>query len=170
MAINLETVPQDEYACEAYISGSQTHNLSDMPMRRRTEPGDPIHRNICGWIDPIALSKSKYFLTFLNDAMRMTYLAVLKTKTAKEVRECFLEFRNVFEQDGCRVKSIRTDGGGKYMKQLPELCRETGIHHEATAPYTPEQNGVAERANETICERIRVILADTDLPKQLWAE
>ena len=170
MAIDPETLPQEGYACEACISGSQTRNLSDAPMKRRTEPGDLIHSDICGWIDPIALGESRYFLTFIDDTTRMTYLSVLKTKTAKEVRECFHEFRNVFEQDGRRVKSIRTDGGGEYQKQMAEFCKDTGIHHEVTAPYTPEQNGVAERANRTICERIRAILADTGLPKELWAE
>ena len=152
MAIDPETLPKEGYACEACISGSQTRNLSDAPMKRRSEPGDLIHSDICGWIDPIALGDSRYFLTFIDDATRMTYLFALKTKTAKEVRECFLEFRNVFEQDGRRVKSIRTDGGGEYQKQMAEFCKDAGIHHEVTAPYTPEQNGVAERANRTICE------------------
>jgi hypothetical protein len=110
------------------------------------------------------------FLTFIDDATKMTYLFVLRSKTAKEVRECFLKFRNVFEQDGRRVKSIRTNGGGEYRKQMAELCSETGIHHEEMAPYTPEQNGVAERANRTICDRIRAILAETNLRKELWAE
>src|SRR5690242_3480036 len=53
---------------------------------------------------------------------------------------------------------------------MAELYKETGIHHEVTAPYTPEQNGIAERANRTICERIQAVLADTGLPKELWAE
>ena len=79
-------------------------------------------------------------------------------------------FVNVFEQDGRHVKSIPTDGGGEYQKQMAKFCREAGIHHEVTAPYTPEQNGIAERANRTICERIRAILADTGLLKELWAE
>ena len=170
MAIDPATIPKKGYDCEACISGSQTRNFSDAPMAKRKEPGDRIHSDICGWIDPISIGGSRYFLTFIDDATRMTYLFVLKSKTAKEVRECFLEFRNVFEQDGRRIKSIRTDGGGEYRKQMAELCKETGIHHEETAPYTPEQNGVAKRANRTICERIRAILADTGLPKELWAE
>src|SRR5271154_1053750 len=170
MAIDPSSLPKERYDCEACISDSQTRNLSDAPMQRRKEAGDLIHSDICGWINPIALGASRYFLTFIDDATRMTYLFALKTKTAKEVRECFLEFRNTFEQDGRRVKSIRTDGGGEYQKQMAEFCREFGIHHEETAPYTPEQNGVAERANRTICERIRAILAETGLPRELWAE
>jgi len=65
----------------------------------------------------------------------MTYIFTLKSKMAKEVREWFLEFCNAFEQDGRYVKSIRTDGGSEYWKQMAELCQETGIHHEETAPY-----------------------------------
>ncbi|HTS05200.1 MAG TPA: DDE-type integrase/transposase/recombinase, partial [Candidatus Eisenbacteria bacterium] len=130
MAIDPETLPKgDGYACEACISGSQTRNLSDAPMKRRTGPGDRVHSDICGWIDPISLGGSRYFLTFIDEATEMTYLFTLKSKTAKEVRECFLEFRNVFEQDGRRVKSIRTDGGGEYQKQMAEFCKDAGIHH-----------------------------------------
>jgi Integrase core domain len=139
MAIDLETLPKEGYACEAYILSFQTRNLSDAPMTRCTVPGDRIHSDICGWITPIALGESRYILIFIDDATRMMYLFVIKMKTAKEVRECFLKFRNIFEQDGRRIKSIRTDGGGEYRKQMAELCTETGIHHEERAPYTPEQ-------------------------------
>ena len=100
----------------------------------------------------------------------MTYLYPLKSKTAKEVLEKFLKFRNEFEQYGRRVKSIRTDGGGEYRKEMAALCVEFGIKHEETPPYTPEKNGVAERANGVICARIRSILAETGLPKEVWAE
>ena len=117
------------------------------------------------------LGESRYFVTFIDDTIRMTSLFVLKTKMMeKEIMECFLKFRNIFEQDGRRIKSIRTDGGGEYQKQMADSCRETGIHHEETAAYTPQQNDVAERANRTIRERIHAILADMDLPKELWAE
>jgi len=62
IAIDPETLPKerDHYNCEACMSGSQTCNLSDTPMRR---PGDLIHSDICGWINPIALSESRYSST-----------------------------------------------------------------------------------------------------------
>jgi hypothetical protein len=37
-------------------------------------------------------------------------------------------------------------------------------------PYIPQQNGVAERKNKTICEAARAMMYDQDLPLSLWAE
>lgn len=45
-----------------------------------------------------------------------------------------------------------------------------GIQVEATTPYTPEQNGKAERDNRTIIESARSMLYAKRLPTQLWAE
>ena len=44
------------------------------------------------------------------------------------------------------------------------LCSRT------TAGYTPEQNGVAERFNRTIVERVRVLLAESGLGDTMWGE
>ena len=45
-----------------------------------------------------------------------------------------------------------------------------GIARETTAPYSPEQNSVSGRANRTIMERVKAIIAETGLPKTLWIE
>jgi hypothetical protein len=138
VAIDPKTFPvENDDKCEACIQGGQTMHYGDQAMRRRTIPGDLIHSDICGWITPNSLGNARYFILFIDDATRMTYLYILQLKTALEVRNAFMDFRNIFEQDGRRIKSIRTDGGGEYRKQMGELCRELGIHHEETAPYTP---------------------------------
>src|SRR5438046_4765000 len=46
----------------------------------------------------------------------------------------------------------------------------SGIIHETTAPYSPDQNGVAERANRTIMERVKAVIAEAKLDKRLWME
>ena len=50
------------------------------------------------------------------------------------------------------------------------FCAKEGIKREWTAPYNPDQNGVAERKNRTIVEAARAILYDQEMPKFLWVE
>lgn len=42
--------------------------------------------------------------------------------------------------------------------------------HEKTTPYTPEQNGVAERMSRTLVEKAKCLLFDRDMEKKYWAE
>lgn len=45
-----------------------------------------------------------------------------------------------------------------------------GIIHQKTVTYKPEQNGVCERANRTIIEKVRCMMFDAGLGKEFWAE
>lgn len=47
---------------------------------------------------------------------------------------------------------------------------KSGINHQKTNPYTPEQNGLCERMNRTIIEKARCLLFDAKLSKEFWAE
>ena len=47
---------------------------------------------------------------------------------------------------------------------------DAGVRHQLTAPYTPEQNGVAERANRTLIECARTMMQHAKLPTEFWAE
>ena len=66
----------------------------------------------------------------------------------------FKEFKARVENlTGKRIKALRTDRGTEYVnKEMASFLSEHGIRHDKTAPYTPQQNGVAERANHTIME------------------
>lgn len=50
------------------------------------------------------------------------------------------------------------------------FCDENGIRRELTAPYTPEQNGVAERKNRTVVEMARRLQKAKGLPNYFWGE
>nr|CCA24520.1 putative polyprotein [Albugo laibachii Nc14] len=46
------------------------------------------------------------------------------------------------------------DNGGEYIiHSLAKICKQAGIRHQTTFPYSPQQNGLAERMNKTITER-----------------
>lgn len=76
--------------------------------------------------------------------------------------------RNQFEK---KIKILRIDNGTEYeSNEFQDYCREAGVKRETTSPYTPEQNGVAERKNCSIVEVVRAMLHDQGLSKFLWVE
>ncbi|CAA0818853.1 cysteine-rich RLK (RECEPTOR-like protein kinase) 8 [Striga hermonthica] len=50
------------------------------------------------------------------------------------------------------------------------FLREKGITHQTTCPYTPQQNGVAERKNRLILEMTCAMLIESQSPTFLWPE
>lgn len=74
-------------------------------------------------------------------------------------------------QLGKKLKSVRTDRGNEYVnKALENVFGGKETVHEKTAPYMAKQNGSAERLNRQLEEKIRAMLEDSGLSKELWAE
>ena len=69
------------------------------------------------------------------------------------------------------VKVFRTDNGGEYIsKAFDDFLNKHGIARQTSSPYTPQQNGVAERANRTIVEMARSVIYAQRLGHEFWAE
>ncbi|KAG9453422.1 hypothetical protein H6P81_006326 [Aristolochia fimbriata] len=70
-----------------------------------------------------------------------------------------------------KIIRLRSDHGREFEnKDFAEFCDKKGIHHEFSAPKTPQQNRVVERKNRTLQEMARVMLLSKGLPEKLWAE
>ena len=68
-------------------------------------------------------------------------------------------------QTGKKIKCLCCDNGGEYVsKPFQDFYDLKGIKRELTAPYNPPQNGVAERMNRTIQEKVRSMLSNASLP------
>ena len=65
---------------------------------------------------------------------------------------------------------IRTDNDEEYRGPFDWYCKMQGIRHQTTPPKTPQLNGLAERMNRTLCERVRCLLSQAKLPKTFWGE
>ena len=63
-----------------------------------------------------------------------------------------------------------SDNGGEYRGSFEAYCKTQGINLEKTFQKTPQLNGVAERTNRTINERIRCMLSHAKLPRTFWVE
>ena len=108
-------------------------------------------------------------MTFIDDHSRKLWATPLKTKD--QVLFVFKELHaRVERESGQKLKAVRADNRGEYRGQFEEYCRSKGIQLKFTMPKTLELNGLAERMNRTIMERVRSMLAHAKLPKMLWAE
>nr|GEW37437.1 retrotransposon protein, putative, Ty1-copia subclass [Tanacetum cinerariifolium] len=74
-------------------------------------------------------------------------------------------------QRGKKIQILRSDRGGAYFStEFSSYCESQGLIHQRTAPYTPQQNGVAERKNRVLQDIINAMLISAYLPKNLWGE
>ena len=93
-------------------------------------------------------------------------------KHKSEVLDKIKEFEAVTTND-CRkrIGALRSDNGGEYLSdEFKEYLKLKGICHELTVPYSPQQNGVAERMNRTLMESARSMMSHAKLPDKYWAE
>ncbi|CAI7839809.1 unnamed protein product [Closterium sp. NIES-54] len=75
----------------------------------------------------------------------------------------------VERESGKLVKAIHSDRGGEFLgAEFRSWLKRHGIKQQLTTAYTPQSNGVAERANWTIIEGGRTILVDSGLPLRFW--
>ncbi|CAG9104628.1 unnamed protein product [Plutella xylostella] len=157
--------------CVACIEGKQSRlPFPEQSYNRATDKLGLIHSDLCGPMSVSSYSGARYLLTFIDDYTRMTFGYFIKTKD--EVFSVFKMFKSYVEnQTDLKIKKIRTDNGCEYVNnQFQMFLREHGIEHQTTVPYSPQQNGVAERANRTIMEAARCMLQDAGMDKRLWAE
>jgi hypothetical protein len=117
-----------------------------------------------------SLNNRKYFIVFVDDYSRMTWVYFIKEKS--EAFLIFNKFKNQVEkQSGNYLKILRTNRGGEFLsKEFDSFCADFVILRQLTASYTPQQNGVAERKNRSIVEMAKCMLKAKGLPKIFWAE
>ena len=84
----------------------------------------------------------------------------------------FLTWKSLVEnQTAKRIKRLRTDNGLEFCNaEFNQYCAENGIVRQLTCAGTPQQNGLAERMNRTIINKVRCMLLESGLPKSFWAE
>ena len=84
----------------------------------------------------------------------------------------FLAFKAFVEkQSAHHILKLRFDNGGEYVNnKFINFCTEHGIQSQHTVPYTPQQNGVAERKNHTLKEMANCMLQSKGLSLNFWAE
>jgi transposase InsO family protein len=131
---------------------------------------DLIHTYVCGTMTIASLSGYLYYVLFIDDHSRKTWIYFLKTKDGVLAR--FQKFRAQVENlTGRKIKVLRSDNGGKYTSRyFNDFCIEAMIKREYTVPYNPQHKGVRKRKNKSIVEATKEMIHDHNLSMILWAK
>ena len=129
-----------------------------------------VHSDVMGPIEPVSKGGSKYIVTFIDNHSRMVFVYPIKAKS--EVFEKFKMLKAQVEtQYDSKIRCIRSDNGGEYIsKRFNQYCANQGIAHQISAPYSPQQKGLAERMNRYLGEGTRALLMHMQVDRAWWAE
>ena len=108
-------IDKPKRVCEGCIFGKQHREtfLVENSYRVRT-PLEIVHFDICGPMQTMPIGGCKYFLTFIDDYSRKTWVYFLKHKS--DAFSCFQQFKALVENQSVhRIKILRTDKGGEYV-------------------------------------------------------
>ena len=153
--------------CETCQISNSKKQISRQPVPRAMNPFEKVHLDLIQFTN--AYNGKKWLEHFLDDCTRMNHIRTLSTKgQAFQGVKDYIAF--IKRQYGCDVKILRLDGEKSLDKRLIEWANQKGIKIERSAPYTPEQNGAAERSGGVIIARARLLRIDSQLPNYLWPE
>ena len=161
-------MPQ-RHECADCLQGKM-HNLPfGKAQGKASKPLERIHMDLMGKFEaPSAASRARYCLTLKDEATGYAWVRFLQKKkhAAKAIQDFFAMAERQFDT---KIKSFRSDRGGEFVSDaLSAWMDERGVIHQLTVPYTPQQNGVAERYNRTLCERGRTMLLAAEVPVRFW--
>ena len=108
---------------------------------------------------------NSYFLSIVDDYSRKVWVFLLRSKDQALAK--FRDWKTLVENKSSRkVKALRTDNGLEFCNlEFDKFCSEQGILRHRTVRNTPQQNGVAERMNRTLLDKVRCLLITSNLPK-----
>ncbi|KAG8485343.1 hypothetical protein CXB51_021504 [Gossypium anomalum] len=156
--------------CEHCVFGKQKRVRFTRGIHNTKETLEYIHSDLWGPSRVPSRGGANYMLTFIDDFSRKVWAFFLKQKS--DVFSAFKSWKIMIEkQTGKQIKYLRTDNGLEFCSdEFNRLCKSEGIVRHLTVRHTPQQNGVAERMNRTIMEKVRCMLSNANLPKSFWAE
>lgn len=160
----------DKFVCEGCAYGKHARQPFKKSSRGPQQPGDVVYSDVCGPFSVPSVQGMKYFVIFKDAATSFRYVYFLKNKC--DVLNRFKKYNSMIKNKFSHsVHILHTDNGREYLSNdFKEYLDCEGISHELTAPYTPEQNGRAEREIRTIVEMARSMLYARNVPLNLWAE
>ena len=111
---NLPPIQVYDDVCDACLLGElhRQHFPIEKAWRAR-EKLELVHTDLCSPMRTLFLSENKYFILFIDDFTRMTWVYFLRQKS--NVLHVFKKFKSLVEtESGCKIKHLRSNWGKEY--------------------------------------------------------
>ncbi|PKU73457.1 Retrovirus-related Pol polyprotein from transposon TNT 1-94 [Dendrobium catenatum] len=163
-------IPSTSVLCRSCNVG-KSHKLPFVSsINTKTTPFSVVHTDVWGPSPISSINGYRYFVTFIDAHSRFCWLYLMHSKD--QTLSKFIHFNNLINNFfNTKIQTLRSDGGTEYINHSFNSYLSThGITHQQTCPYTPEQNGLAERKNRHLLDITRTLLHNAHLPNLFWAE
>ncbi|CAI7797361.1 unnamed protein product [Closterium sp. NIES-54] len=166
--LDLEKEGNSGIPCVSCVAGKITRHTFPSVGEEEDELLGVVHADLCGPFREAAKDGSRYFLVLKDRKTRYVWAYPLAQKS--DALAAFQKWLPMAERH-CKttVQALRTDRGGEFLGHDFTLFLDgKGIIHDLTCPYTPEQNGMAEREMRSIVEAMRTMLLHMGVQHQWW--
>ncbi|KAK2966742.1 hypothetical protein RJ640_001066 [Escallonia rubra] len=157
--------------CEScHFAKHHRSSLSPRVNKRVESAFELVKSDVWGPCPVLSKSGFRYFVTFVDDFSRMTWIYFMKNRS--EVFAHFSAFcAEIKTQFNVHVHILRSDNAKEYMsRSFQNYMNQHGILHQSSCTDTPAQNGVAERKNRHLLETARALLFQMKVPKPFLAD
>jgi Reverse transcriptase (RNA-dependent DNA polymerase)/GAG-pre-integrase domain len=135
-----------------------------LSSNKATAPLEVVHTDVWGPAPVTSTNGNKYYVHFIDQYSRFGWLYCCPYKS--DIPMIFKLFKaHVENLLSCTIKTIQCDGGTEFSpirSQFPE------ISFHISCPYTPEQNGLAERKHRHIVELSLAVMSHASIPLDYW--
>jgi transposase InsO family protein len=167
MVCGLPPISHAEQFCDTCVLAKHRRGVFPKQSKYRADKAmELVHGNLCGPVKPATPSERRYFLLLVDDATRYMWVVLLTAKS--EASSATKRIQAAAEKEcGRKLRVLRTDNGGEFTAaEFAAYCADEGITRHFSAPYTPQQNGVVERRNQTVVAMARALLKQRRMPAE----
>jgi len=125
-------------------------DLLHLDIKRLVRIARPSHRVTGDRRDKVPGIGAEYVHIAIDDHSRIAFSALYPDETRASVLHFLDAALAYYARLGIRFRAVLTDNGVSYRSYaFADRCRELGLKHRRTKPYTPRTNGKAERFIQT---------------------
>ena len=134
---------QNQIAKYAYKQSNQSSHLMEFRIDNQNLVNS---HDLWGKYDIISVNGHQYYILFIDDATRYVTVHFLKMKD--EAAQHVKNYIQALKTHGKSLKAIKIDHEKEFLNEILKTWLDTkGLDIQATVPYSPSQNGIAERMN-----------------------